>query len=326
VEKRPATNGVLALAEREASPEWETPDCLLCGGRRQAVVVRAYDNAAPWSWQRFRVVRCLDCGLHLTNPRPSPERMAEYYPDWYEPHESPEPGRRLPWRPLIASWCGWPLEARRVLPWHGRGRLLDFGCGGGSFLDRMHRQGWQVTGIDISPVAVERIREKLGLHALLGSLPHKALAPGSFDVVTMWHSLEHVHEPLTVLREAYRLLAPGGRLLVAVPNIASLPFQWFGPAWYGLDLPRHLTHFSPATLNAMLLKAGFRNPQVRMLRHSRWLRASAQLACQNTAILGWHRWLAGKITSRLITMFCLLIRQSDCILVMAERASKPLTV
>jgi 2-polyprenyl-3-methyl-5-hydroxy-6-metoxy-1,4-benzoquinol methylase len=205
------------------------------------------------------------------------------------------------------------------MPWHGKGRLLDFGCGGGSFLERMDRQGWQVTGVDISPLAVERIRSKLGLHALLGSLPHEALEPGSFDVITMWHSLEHAHEPLTVLREARRLLTPRGRLLVAVPNIASLPFRWFGPAWYGLDLPRHLTHFSPTTLGAMLVRAGFRILQLRMLRHSRWLRASAQLTCQQTPCPTWHRWMAGKITSRLITMYCLLTRQADCILVTAER-------
>jgi 2-polyprenyl-3-methyl-5-hydroxy-6-metoxy-1,4-benzoquinol methylase len=186
----------------------------------------------------------------------------------------------------------------------------------------MDCQGWQVTGVDISSVAVERVRSKLGLHALLGSLPQEALEPGSFDVITMWHSLEHVHEPLSVLCEARHLLAPGGRLLVAVPNIASLPFRWFGPAWYGLDLPRHLTHFSPATLGTLLMRAGFRILQVRMLRHSRWLRASAQLARQNAPIARWPRWLAGKSTSRLITMFCLLTRQADCILVTAERSKK----
>jgi 2-polyprenyl-3-methyl-5-hydroxy-6-metoxy-1,4-benzoquinol methylase len=317
---------VLTLPKRESSPlveepvpGWESPDCPLCGGRRQAVVLRAYDNAAPWSWQRYTVVRCLDCDLHFTSPRPTPERIGEFYPNWYEPHEPPAPGRPVPWRWHFTRWRGWPLNARRVLPWHGQGRLLDFGCGGGSFLERMDRQGWQVTGVDISPIALDRIRTKLGLRALLGSLPHEQLKPGSFDVITMWHSLEHVHEPLTVLSEARHLLAPGGRLLVAAPNIASLPFHWFGPAWYGLDLPRHLTHFSPATLRAMLTRAGFRIIQLRMLRHSRWLRTSAQLACRQAPYSKWRRWMAGKITSRLITMCCLLSRQSDCILVTAER-------
>ena len=135
--------------------------------------------------------------------------------------------------------------------------MLDFGCGGGSFLARMHERSWQVTGLDVSHAAVQRIRNELGLDALFGTLPHPQLEPGSFDVITMWHSLEHVHSPLNVLREAHRLLARGGRLYVAVPNIDSLPFRWFGSAWYGLDLPRHLTHFSPWTLQLMLERAGF---------------------------------------------------------------------
>lgn len=324
MEKRPTNPGVLAFAERDGSLEWEQPDCLMCGGERHATILRAHDNAAPWNWQRFRVVRCLDCGLHFTSPRPTPEQIGTYYPDWYEPHEAPEPGRRAPWRSQFASWCGWPLEARRVLPWHGQGRLLDFGCGGGSFLERMHRQGWQVTGVDISPIAVERVQSRLGLHAVLGSLPHDKLEPGAFDVITMWHSLEHVHEPLKVLREARRLLVPGGRLIVAVPNIASLPFRWFGPAWYGLDLPRHLTHFSTATLGEMLTRSGFRPLQIRMLRHSRWLRASAQLACASATLPSWQRLLSGKTTSRLITMYCLLMRQADCILATAQRSGSTL--
>jgi SAM-dependent methyltransferase len=206
------------------------------------------------------------------------------------------------------------------LPWHGEGRLLDFGCGGGSFLARMHRQGWQVTGLDISTTAVQRVRGELGLRVFVGSLPHPELRPASFDVITMWHSLEHVHEPLEVLREAHRLLVPGGRLVIAVPNIDSLPFRWFGAAWYGLDLPRHLTHFAPWTLQVMLERVGFRVGQIRMAGHSGWLRSSARLACQTGRATFWHWCLKRKLVSRLATWYCFITSQSDCILVMAERS------
>ena len=94
----------------------------------------------------------------------------------------------------------------------------------------MADQGWQVTGLDAAVGAVRRVRDDLGLPALVGTLPHPDLRPGSFDVVTMWHSLEHVHRPLAVLREAYRVLVPGGRLVVACPNIDSWPARWFGPS------------------------------------------------------------------------------------------------
>jgi SAM-dependent methyltransferase len=179
--------------------------------------------------------------------------------------------------------------------------------------------GWTVTGLDISTVAVERIRNQLGLRAMLGTLPHPELESTSFDVVTMWHSLEHVHDPLAVLRAAHRLLVPGGRLLVAAPNIDSLPFRWFGASWYGLDLPRHLTHFSPATLRGIVQRAGFRVRRLRMLRHSRWLRESASLACMEKANQAWPYWLRRKFASRLITSYCWLTRQTDCMVLTAER-------
>src|SRR5262249_20165886 len=157
-------------------------------------------------------------------------------------------------------------------------RLLDFGCGGGSYLARMHGQGWDVTGLDVTPTAVAELIAKPRLRAFAGSLPHPQLLGDTFDVITMWQSLEHVHAPLDVLREAHRLLAPSGKLIIAVPNIDSLPFRWFGQAWYGLDLPRHLTHFAPWTLRLLLHRAGFRAGKLRMVRHSSWLRSSARLA------------------------------------------------
>jgi SAM-dependent methyltransferase len=183
----------------------------------------------------------------------------------------------------------------------------------------MHRQGWQVVGLDTSAAVVSRIREELGLPAFAGTLPHAQLRPGSFDVITMWHSLEHAHHPREILRQAYFLLAPRGRLLVATPNIESLPFRWFGKSWYGLDLPRHLTHFSPETLRRMLERVGFRLRVARLVRQSNWMRYSARLACRAPQHPRWQRWLKTKAGSRLACWYSHLLRQSDCMLVIAER-------
>ena len=209
------------------------------------------------------MVKCADCGLCFTNPRPSPESIGQFYPHTYRPHQT----------------CGLrrakTREPRRYgrLGWHGEGRLLDVGCGGGEFLHRMSLAGWNVTGLDLSQEVVERIRRELGLQALAGSLPHAELTPGSFDVVTMWQSLEHFHQPLEMLEQAHKLLAPGGKLVAAVPNLDSGSFRTFGPSWFGLDLPRHLVHFTPLTLRAMLGRAGFRVESLRQIRRPSWLRA-----------------------------------------------------
>jgi SAM-dependent methyltransferase len=296
--------------------EWEEADCLLCGSRHWSPLLEAPDTAAGHDGLWFAVVQCQDCGLCYTNPRPNARTIGQFYPEFYRPHRSPKrrkKGFRLRLPNLLPRGC----KEGQVLPWHGQGRLLDFGCGGGSFLERMARHGWHVTGLDVCSDAVERIRHELGLRCLYGSLPHPNLQPGEFDVITMWHSLEHVHQPLEVLRAAYRLLAPGGRLLVATPNIDSLPFRWFRQAWFALDLPRHLAHFSPQTLELILERAGDQVEAVYMVRHSDWLRSSARLACRRRRGPHWHRWLTSKPASGVAAWYSYLTRQSDCMLASA---------
>jgi SAM-dependent methyltransferase len=300
--------------------EWEEPDCLLCGGQRWTPVLEAPDRAPGGTGLWFAVVQCLDCGLCFTNPRPSAASIGQFYPVGYAPHHLPRPGKRTRARrpPRLPPWAR-PRGVRRSLAWHGEGRLLDFGCGGGSFLQRMHRQGWQVTGLDVSPEAVRRVRNGLGLPALLGTLPHPELPPESFDIITMWHSLEHVHRPMAVLEEAYRLLAPGGKLVVAVPNIDSLAFRWFGASWYGLDLPRHLTHFAPWSLEMMLQNVGFTVGPIRMVPHTNWLHSSAKLSVGARGTPRWHRLFTARSLSRLATWYCYFTAQSDAMVVTAHR-------
>jgi SAM-dependent methyltransferase len=320
---RPAAPAADADApDRRPAVAWEETPCPLCGHSDAAVLFEAPDPvpaAGAGLW--FAVVRCGHCGLAYTNPRPTPAAIGRFYPPDYRPHRRPRKMQQTrAARPLWASLFGRPCNERRgTLPWHGQGRLLDFGCGGGGFLKRMADQGWQVIGLDAAVGAVRQVQEELGLTALVGSLPHPDLRPGSFDVVTMWHSLEHVHRPLAILREAYKLLVPGGRLVVATPNIESLPFRWFGPSWFGLDLPRHLTHFTPRTLDAMLRAAGFRVDSVRLLRHSDWLRSSAKLAVGQGRGGAWARALRWKPLAKLAAWGCYAAGQSDCMMAVAER-------
>jgi 2-polyprenyl-3-methyl-5-hydroxy-6-metoxy-1,4-benzoquinol methylase len=306
------------LVETMAGPavDWEEPNCLLCGQRHWAQLVEAPDSRADGTGYWFAIVQCQDCGLCFTNPRPTRETIGQFYPNSYEPHRLPQRSRRR--RPASSSW-GRVGDLRNGLPWHGQGRLLDFGCGGGSFLARMAHQGWHVTGLDMSDTTVQRVRSELNLPVLAGTLPHPDLQPESFDVVTMWQSLEHVHEPLEALREAHRLLVPDGKLIVAVPNIDSLPFEWFGAEWFGLDLPRHLAHFSPWTLTLILQRAGFQVGPIRMLRHSKWLRASAQQAARRPRVPAWKRWLCSKALARVAACYSGLIQQTDCMLAIAEK-------
>lgn len=307
----------VSAAPAGAGIQWEETDCLLCGSPRRSTLLRAPDFQGSPSGPQFTVVQCRDCGLCFTSPRPGPAGMGQFYRPGYLPHKPPRgtrsgKPRHRRWLRPSARFDPRCLERGELAP-HGRCRLLDFGCGGGTFLKRMHDRGWRVLGLDASAAAVRRVRGQLGLDALLGSLPHPELSPNSFDVITMWQSLEHVHRPLEVLEHACRLLAPGGQLIASVPNIDSAPFRWFGPDWYGLDLPRHLTHFSPATLRQMLRRAGLRVEYVRMVRHNSWLQASARRAISRRCGPRRLRWLAVRPLCRLASLYCLLTRQSDCI-------------
>jgi len=304
---------------REPRVEWEETNCLLCGCDRWCPLVEAPDVTKGGSELWFAVVQCQRCGLCFTNPRPTRPTIGRFYPPEYAPHQARPPRAETPWTKRLKKTLRGRETERKVLPLQGKGRLLDFGCGGGSYLRRMHQQGWKVVGLDTSAAAVRRVRQGLGLPAFEGSLPCSDLPAGGFDVVTMWQVLEHVHDPLEVLRDAHRLLVPGGRLVLTVPNIDSLSFRLFGAWWYSLDLPRHLTHFTPSTLYQMLDRAGFRVGPIRMVRHSHWLRKSADLAHRQRHIRTWQRWLRTKPGSRVMTWYGFLTQQSDCILANAER-------
>jgi 2-polyprenyl-3-methyl-5-hydroxy-6-metoxy-1,4-benzoquinol methylase len=283
----------------------ETVNCPLCGGAEWIPLVTAEDFDVPPPRPTFTVVRCRACGLCFTNPRPDAAEIARFYAANYLPHQIS--------RQPITAFDHFKIKLRELLPIlprnyeHGDfrplggNRVLDFGCGGGAFLLRMKDRGWTVTGLDFSEATIERIRTELGVAALAGTLPHPALAPNSFDLVTLWHSLEHVHQPLNTLREIHRLLSPGGQVLVAVPNIESLSFARFGVDWFGLDVPRHLTHFASATLNTMLEKAGFRVLARQNIRHSLWFRNSVERARRNGRLRRPATWMQSRFASSAVT-------------------------
>lgn len=300
--------------------DWEEPDCPLCAGKQWEILLEAQDPLPGENGLWFAIVQCQHCGLCFTNPRPSPKCIGRFYPESYRPHVIVEERSVTDAPPQCDGLPRWLARKHGHIALPARGNLLDFGCGGGRFLQQMRQLGWNVTGVDMSATTAERLRQERSLRVFSGSLPHPELETDRFDLITMWHSLEHVHQPRRVLAAAHDLLAPQGKLIVAVPNIDSLPYRWFGAAWYALDVPRHLTHFSAATLVVMLEKCGFELESLRMVRHSSWLRMSAQRACQmkrnNTA----NRLLQTRFFSRLACWYSCFAGLSDAIVAVAVKA------
>jgi 2-polyprenyl-3-methyl-5-hydroxy-6-metoxy-1,4-benzoquinol methylase len=250
------------------------------------------------------VVRCKNCSLAYTNPRPKLDQLGRYYPEEYSPYQKGrgeiERGNRLSTfgrmlilrrayaRPdLKPAWWGWgptagflslfqsPRDLGFAIPYFGNGRLLDFGCGSGTFLRRMKALGWDVTGLDFSEATVEVVRQT-GITAYAGTLPHPELKAKTFDLITMRHALEHVPEPRSILSAALDLLVPGGMIEIQVPNFGGWEIEHFKDAAHTLDLPRHLLHWEQATLGAMLSKCGFTDVKVHQECRASWLQKSAK--------------------------------------------------
>jgi len=287
----------MAQAIREG---FELVNCPMCGGADWSIAHAGRDWAMGGS-QGVQVVRCKQCGLNFTNPRPDAEHLVRYYDAAYAPYlrQRGEIERKSWLSTVVRTWVlaaayGAPQSKPRGLaagvaglvsfikpaehfgfgvPYHGRGRLLDFGCGNGTFLRRMKAIGWDPIGIDFSAEAVAAVKAS-GIQAIQGTLPHPSLEAGSFDVVTMRSSLEHVGDPRAILAAARDLLRPEGRLVIQVPNFHSWEIEYFGDAALSLDLPRHLIHFTPKTLAEMLAACGFGKIEIRQASRPGGLRKS----------------------------------------------------
>jgi 2-polyprenyl-3-methyl-5-hydroxy-6-metoxy-1,4-benzoquinol methylase len=160
-------------------------------------------------------------------------------------------------RPLVRAGLRL-VRRRRTPPVAPPGRLLEVGCAAGIYLDGMRQLGWQVEGIEIAEDAAQIAQQELGLDVHVGdaNVLLAALPAAHYDVVAMWHVLEHLHDPAGALADVARVLRPGGLLMLELPNLDSPFAALFGESWFPLEIPRHLYHFSAPTLRAMLARAG----------------------------------------------------------------------
>jgi SAM-dependent methyltransferase len=203
----------------------------------------------------FEIRRCSGCGLAITWPPPPPGEMGRYYPDAYY-GDAGEKRFVGPVEGMQRALYGSRVSQVEQALGGARGRVLDVGCGRGFLLDAFRRRGWSVEGTEMSAASSAHAREALGIRVHLGPLETLALPAESFDAVTLWHVLEHVTTPVELLAEIRRLLRPGGVLLVSVPNFGSPEARATGAGWFHLDVPRHLIHFTPETLDASLRQSG----------------------------------------------------------------------
>lgn len=242
-------------AQTDLSPSLETIVCPLCGTDESRHLARLADRLGVTD-EPFQVGECAGCGHVFVNPRPRLDDLGRFYPTAYWHTAAAEAAR--PGLSLVTAVKALEARYRRSLLWEDvrrvlklvppGSRMLDVGCGSGDILVLAAERGLQVTGVEFAPEAVAYAREARGLDVRQGTLEDARFEDASFDVVTMWHVLEHVPDPVGTLREVRRVLKPGGAVVVQVPNYGGLQARLFRERWYGLDVPRHLHHFTPRTL------------------------------------------------------------------------------
>jgi len=156
----------------------------------------------------------------------------------------------------------WRARKNTVLKFKSGGALLDLGCSSGSFLKAMKAPDWRLFGIEMSADAAQKAHTCSGGQIFNGDLLDADFPDESFDVVTCFDVLEHVYQPRKVMERIWCWLKPGGILYLAVPNIDSAAVKFFGSYWYGMELPRHLTHFSPESLQSMARSANLSKVEI----------------------------------------------------------------
>lgn len=214
----------------------ETVNCNLCGADDAKPMFRLRDHRLMVDDVLWTAVRCRSCGLGYLSPRPTAEEIGRYYPESYYGRRKLQLDR---YRRLAA-----------YVPPEGT-RLLDVGTARGDFLAVMRDQGWQVTGIE--PFQKAGNPHDLTIHRF--DFPAECdLAAESYDVITAWAVFEHLGDPGEAFRQCARMLVPGGRFIVQVPNLRSVHSRWALQE----DVPRHLYFFTPRTLRAYALASGLK--------------------------------------------------------------------
>lgn len=232
--------------------------CPWCGSDKAQINLWLKDEFL--TKEDFHICECLNCGLLYTMPRPDKEKLGNYYKsEEYYSHQENKKGfipkiyervkkTNLKYKYKIAT-AGIEI-----------GKMLDIGCGVGDFLHTAETHGWECIGVEPSEEAKEIARQRTKAK-IIESNELENLPDHSFDIITMWHVLEHVENLKWQVEQLQRLIKPTGRIIIALPNYKSYDGQYYKEKWAAYDVPRHLNHLDKTTLSKI-----FRTKELRLTK------------------------------------------------------------
>lgn len=239
--KRIDHNGLIVPMQKLSS-------CILCNASKFRIILQK---------DRWKYCRCLNCGLVSLHPRPTVQELMKNYED-YLPTPSEEIDK---WEKMVKQIIDKSADLIEARTNTSRGKLLDVGCGYGFFLKEMKLRGWEVEGVEVSQTGRQYSQDKWSIHVYSQPLEDLDIPENSFDVVTLFYLIEHVNDPLVLLREVNRIIRPGGLILLRWPHTTPI-VRILGPLSRKLDLyhtPYHLYDFSPETMKMLLAITDFKN-------------------------------------------------------------------
>lgn len=284
--------------------------CGICGAteNRFLFTTKDYIYFQPGTWP---VAQCTNCGVVFMNPRIPPAEIGNFYPqDYYTNQVNTQ--RRWSWGrnvkdAAIQKYFGYSLVksdsaflnlvGQALLPFTKRwtettkyitavsnGKVLDVGCGNGQRLSEYKRLGWHTVGVEVG-LASANLARASGHEVFVGELVDANFSTNEFDAITLWDSLEHIHNPSQVMREVYRVTKIGGKVYIAVPNFGSWYARLFRDRWFMFTAPLHYYHYTKETLTFLLQESGFENIRISYPLGDAGFTSTMNAICHNNKII-----------------------------------------
>lgn len=230
-------------------------NCPVCNSINYSLFLVCKDNTV--SRETFDIVQCVSCGFKFTNPRPEENKTGKYYKsEEYVSHSNTKKGFVNSVYQIVRKYT-LLKKLQLISSYYKTGKILDIGSGTGEFLKLFKDANWETLGIEPSPdarkMAVENYNLDIKEEAEINNLETE-----SFDVITMWHVLEHVPKLNERIEDLKRLIKPNGIIIIAVPNCTSLDAKIYKKNWAAYDVPRHLYHFSPKDIDTIFKNHGLK--------------------------------------------------------------------
>ncbi len=204
------------------------------------------------SGESFALVKCANCNLIFTNPRPKPEELSKYYESKAYISHTDKANSLINLVYKIVRNFTLRSKTKLIRKYSNVGTVLDLGCGTGDFLKACKNKGWTTSGVELNETARRIAIEKTNSHIATNL---SDISKGEkFDIITAWHVLEHVSDLKETIKQLKKRLVKGGHLIIAVPNIDSLDAKKYKQTWAALDVPRHLYHFSRSSFTTLAKK------------------------------------------------------------------------